>query len=358
MINFKKRSDMEEKKWIAIARETLRGDNGEVSFIKGKPYKVLNRSEYVATLINEQENSFSIGSRGWYYKFQFVEVPREEDSITFEVGKKESNIYDELIRMAAKIVGMSIEPEFKDGEFIMANDGTISILGKKETNGCFNVLCRLYKNGRLDSDTYGYYTPDFITRKATESECQQILGALAKECKRWNAEAKRIEDLEWKPQRGEVVKTMCGIFIFDEDGEPYIKGLNRLFYNTDGVIEISKCKFMCKKSQLEPTTPEERGEFFESLTKAGWKYNSRKVELKKVKKPVIKDFDFSKLKKGDFVSYEKINGEEWFSVVDKVENGILYEMVTTLGICSIEGFDQPIRYIDPASVKVLNRKID
>lgn len=85
--------------------------------------------------------------------------------------------------------------EPNDGEFIVANDGTISILGKKEANWCFNVLCRLYKNGTLDARAYGLYTSDFITRKATEAERQILLDALAKADKTWNAELKRVEDV-------------------------------------------------------------------------------------------------------------------------------------------------------------------
>ena len=367
---------MEKKKWIAIARETLKMDDGKVAFIKDKPYKVLNRSEYTATLINEQDNSFSIGSGGWYDRFQFVEVPREKGTITFEVVKMEPALYKELIDMVAEriarelsesLVTSSVAPKFRDGDFYASVNGSFVAI----SNGKISENGDMHRHASLVGNNFVYIEDgcedrfcgniDSVTL-ATPEQKQKLINALAKEGKRWNAEAKRIEDLEWEPKIGEVVKsepTVDGqhfLFIYNGDSPSGEKlGLGNMFFYQDTVNES---KYGGRISyEVRPTTPEERGEFFEALTKAGWKYNSKKVELKKVEKPAIKGFDFSKLKRGDFISYKLQSGHEWFSVVKKVEYGFLHEIASTGGVRYYFDYRQPIRNIDPTSVKVLNRSI-
>ena len=124
-----------------------------------------------------------------------LQTTREERGKFFEALGKAGYKWNSK-KLELKKVEKKWEP--KDGEFIVAKDGTISILGKKEPSGNSNVLCRLFKNGILHPCHHGTYTPGFIIRKATESECQQILGALKKAGKTWNAELKRVEDVPVK----------------------------------------------------------------------------------------------------------------------------------------------------------------
>jgi len=108
---------------------------------------------------------------------------------------------------------------------------------------------------------------------------------------------------KWTPQVGEVVKTGSDImFIYsgvNMDGVPM--GYENLCLSPGGnVVVIDPTK--CKSKDVFPTTREDRIRFFSSLEKAGWKYNSKKKELKRVEKWAPKD--------GDFVTLD----ERWVSI--------------------------------------------
>ncbi len=93
---------------------------------------------------------------------------------------------------------------------------------------------------------------------------------------------------KWTPQVGEVVKTGAAgryiMFIYSGvsvDGVPM--GYENLCLSPGGnVVVIDPTK--CKSEDVFPTTREDRIKFFSALEKAGWKYNSKKKELKRVEK--------------------------------------------------------------------------
>jgi hypothetical protein len=114
---------------------------------------------------------------------------------------------------------------------------------------------------------------------------------------------------KWTPQVGEVVKTGAAgryiMFIYSGvsvDGVPM--GYENLCLSPGGnVVVIDPTK--CKSEDVFPTTREDRIRFFSALEKAGWKYNSKKKELKRVEK-----VEKWAPKDGDFVTLD----ERWVSI--------------------------------------------
>lgn len=91
---------------------------------------------------------------------------------------------------------------------------------------------------------------------------------------------------KWTPQVGEVVKTgEVGRYImFIYSGVSmggYPMGYENLYLGPDGFMHFGNER-MCTVEEMVPTTREDRIKFFSALEKAGWKYNSKKKELKRV----------------------------------------------------------------------------
>ena len=114
---------------------------------------------------------------------------------------------------------------------------------------------------------------------------------------------------KWTPQVGEVVKTgevgRYIMFIYsgvNMDGYPM--GYENLYLGSDGFMHVGNVR-MRTVEEMVPSTREDRIKFFSALEKAGWKYNSKKKELKRVEK-----VEKWAPKDGDFVTLD----EEWVSI--------------------------------------------
>ena len=149
------------------------------------------------------------------------------------------------------------EPQYKDGDFVVNEAGSILIFKEKFGDFIYDhaYLARnlmLFTNSAPTS-CYG------IKRYATEAEKQKLLDALAKEGKRWNAEKKCVEDI---PKRkfnvGDKVvlksgyKKLDGLkYLTDFDhfiGKPLtIKG-----YADVGSVYFSDCPYIFDEGWLEP----------------------------------------------------------------------------------------------------------
>jgi hypothetical protein len=153
------------------------------------------------------------------------------------------------------------EPQYKDGDFVVNEAGSILIF--KEKFGDFiydhaylSRILMLFTNSAPTS-CYG------IKRYATEAEKQKLLDALAKEGKRWNAEKKCVEDIpKHKFKKGDKVvlksgyKKLDGLkYLTDFDhfiGKPLtIKG-----YADVGSVYFSDCPYIFDEDWLEPYTDE------------------------------------------------------------------------------------------------------
>jgi len=98
------------------------------------------------------------------------------------------------------------EPKFKDGDFLHSDwgDENITIICRK-INGN-DIYYHVSKSNCLglnfDKDRFWPNHVDF--RLATEAEKQELLDALAKAGKRWDAEKLCVEDIPEKPKRGDL----------------------------------------------------------------------------------------------------------------------------------------------------------
>lgn len=93
--------------------------------------------------------------------------------------------------------------EPKDGDFVKSPYNGIGIFQKRNNEDNCIVYCYINKNRGLsvyENDSRCNYNALTL---ATESEKQQLLDALAKDGKKWNAELKRVEKLRWRAGEGE-----------------------------------------------------------------------------------------------------------------------------------------------------------
>jgi hypothetical protein len=106
------------------------------------------------------------------------------------------------------------EPKYKDGDFLHSDwgDENITIIYRK-INGN-DIYYHVSKSNclGLKFDKNGFW-PDYVDfRLATEAEKQELLDALAKEGKRWNAEKKCIEDIPKRRfKKGDKVRIKHGV---------------------------------------------------------------------------------------------------------------------------------------------------
>lgn len=95
---------------------------------------------------------------------------------------------------------------------------------------------------------------------------------------------------KWEPKVGAVVKNdFDDIYIFSHKKGDMYESKDGLHLHKSELIKSNNLS----SSVVHPTTRQERINFFEALTKAGYKYNSKRVELTKmVEKFVPVDGDF------------------------------------------------------------------
>ena len=98
------------------------------------------------------------------------------------------------------------EPKFKDGDFLHSDwgDENITIICRKiNGNDIYYHVSKLNCLGlNFDKDRFWPNHVDF--RLATEAEKQELLDALEKEGKRWNAKKLCVEDIPEKPKEGDL----------------------------------------------------------------------------------------------------------------------------------------------------------
>lgn len=121
------------------------------------------------------------------------------------VNEIETNVEDGVLSVSVEMVDERYMP--KDGDFVTCGNGyRLWVIIYKHTEHD-PYECSYYyvmKNKGLDTIMLDdYCNVQDTLRPSTEEERQELLDALAKEGKRWNAETKRIEDLpRWRAEKG------------------------------------------------------------------------------------------------------------------------------------------------------------
>lgn len=246
----------------------------------------------------------------------------------------------------------TVEDIYEDGDILITKTNHLFIF-KGEMSG--KVFCHAF----VSSNNSKCYTiggwacnSSDIAGLANEKQQQKLFDALKELGKVWNPKTKCIENIKYEPKRGEVVKGADYMFIFNgKNSSGYNTALYPILISNNGNLFTPK-DFWTEFA--EPTTPEERTVFFNALTKAGYKYNSKRVELTKIET----GFDFSKLNKGDFLSFEINDDEEaWFIIFNKIKNSELLHIGAASGDFYSNNGCFDISEIDQSTIKVLNREI-
>lgn len=120
------------------------------------------------------------------------------------VNEIETSVEDGVLSVSVEMARENYLPN--DGDFVTCGNGYRSwvIIFKESDNDPYSH-CDYYAlhNIGLEGAAYDSYCNSQDTlRPATEEERRELLDALAKEGKRWNAEKKRIEDLpRWRAKK-------------------------------------------------------------------------------------------------------------------------------------------------------------
>ena len=145
---------------------------------------------------------------------------------TFEIPEGCNRV---TIEQQGRRIITTFEPEFKDGDITCANTKEsrgIHIL--KAIDGFYHhYYCALYEGENTSNSVvydHCFNRADAIKslRHATEEEKQMLFDAMAKDGKRWNAEAKQVEDIEpkrWRAKKNEQYYTLNDYFEVCESEE-------------------------------------------------------------------------------------------------------------------------------------------
>lgn len=133
------------------------------------------------------------------------------------VNEIETNVEDGVLSVSVEMVKERYMP--KDGDFVTCGNGyRLWVIIYKHTEHDPHECCYYYvmKNMGLDNIKLDdYCNAQDTMRPSTEEERQELLDALAKEGKRWNAEKKCIEDLpRWRADINEAyfyISSTCSI---------------------------------------------------------------------------------------------------------------------------------------------------
>ena len=173
--------------------------------------------------------------------------------------------FPEMVEILNERVSEIDEPQYKDGDFVVNEAGSILIF--KEKVGDF-----IYDHAYLASNLMLFTSPDAptfhgINCYATEEEKQKMLDALAKKGERWNAEKKCIEDIpKRKFIKGDKVRIKHGVSSkTNRNIEPwFLDEMDGLIGTTMTVSGYTTCgRVVCNESSwkfhedwLEPYTDE------------------------------------------------------------------------------------------------------
>ena len=124
------------------------------------------------------------------------------------------------------------------------------------------------------------------------------------------------EEKKWEPKIGEVVKNGEGTF-FIYKGKDYSTNCAFFYAAYSNGRMFLREGDRCLGFGLRPTTPDERAIFFADLKKAGYKWDSKKMVLKKIEERLVP-------KAGDFVALTHTNNISGISLLcfsDMRKNG-------------------------------------
>jgi hypothetical protein len=192
-------------------------------------------------------------------------------NIRFKTKDMRIKINDKIYRLKEiesgvdSLMELVEEPKFKDGDFLHSDwgDENITIICRK-INGN-DIYFHVSKSNclGLKFDKNGFWPNHVDFRLATEAEKQELLDALAKEGKRWNAEKKCVEDMpKHKFKKGDKVVLKSGYK--KSDGLIYLDVFDLLIgkpltirgYTDTGYVHFSDCPYCFQEDWLEPYVDE------------------------------------------------------------------------------------------------------
>ena len=155
------------------------------------------------------------------------------------------------------------EPRFKDGDFVY-EDGRIMIFKSYPNN--YHCLYYPRYGEHFFDNRYGIDFTDKSFRRATEEEKQELLYALAKKGKLWNADKLCIEDIPKRRfKKGDKVRIKEGISSKTHRGEHpcFIGGMDELIGKeltvdvcANGIVCIEESGYNLHEDWLEPYAEE------------------------------------------------------------------------------------------------------
>lgn len=89
------------------------------------------------------------------------------------------------------------DQEFKDGDVLCSENGTLVIFKEKEEDGSE----WFYSHYSTDISCIGCWLSSAF-RHATEEEKQQLFDKMKEKGLKWNAEEKRVEKIRWRAEKG------------------------------------------------------------------------------------------------------------------------------------------------------------
>ena len=181
---------------------------------------------------------------------------------------REEISFPRMVEIMNERVDETNEPPYKDGDFVVNEQGDVLIFKEKVEDRIYDYA---YLVGAITliNDTSSQI---LIKRLATEAEKQELLDALAKEGKRWNAEKKCVEDIPVRKfKSGDKVRIKEGIssktysnigpsFVWEMDaliGEIMI--VDRYTYG-DSYVACEEIEYVFLAEWLEPYEGLEHGD--------------------------------------------------------------------------------------------------
>lgn len=178
--------------------------------------------------------------------------------------------FSRMVEILNEMVSEVEKPNFKEGDFLHSDwdDENITIIFKKQAGDMiyYHASKSCYFGVTVDDDRYWRDENDF--RHATEEEKQKLLDALAKECKRWNAEKLCVEDIpKRKFKKGDKVRIKDGVSskthksvspLFNKSMDVFIGTTMTVYKYTDrgGYVVCNESSWRFHEDWLEPYTNE------------------------------------------------------------------------------------------------------
>ena len=153
------------------------------------------------------------------------------------------------------------EPRFKDGDFLHSDwdNENITIICRKINGNHIYYHASKINSTRLGFDENRFWPNDGDFRLATESEKKELIDALAKEGKLWNAEKLCIEDIpKHKFKVGDKIvlksgyKKSNGLTYLDEFDHCVGRKITVAGYTDIGNVYFSDCPYIFEEDWLEP----------------------------------------------------------------------------------------------------------